>query len=130
MTNTEIAEALFDAFASGDERTVRKLCAPDLQAIQNFGPPMSIDSLLKFSLAVHRLVANFRYEDAIRTATTDGFVEEHAVRGTLPDGSELNLAACVVAQVRDGRISQLREYVDGAAAHGLTKALSGARAGP
>lgn len=123
MNNIELAEALFAGFASGDEQAVRHLCTADLQAIQNFAPPMSLDSLLKFSSAVHRLVENFRYEDAIRTETSAGFVEEHRVRGTLPDGSELNLAACVVAEVQNGKISVLREYLDGAAAVGLVRAL-------
>ena len=124
MNSIELAESLFAAFASGDEQKVRSLCAEDLQAIQNFAPPMSLDALLKFSLAVNELVEGFRYEDAIRTETSSGFVEEHRVCGTLPDGSELNLAACVVAEVEQGRITVLREYLDGAAARGLVKALS------
>ena len=126
MNNIDIAQALFSAFASGDADAVRALCAPDMQACQNHGPVMSLDQLLEFSLAVHRIVDGFRYEDAIRSATADGFVEEHSVRGTLPDGSELKLAACVVAELTDGKISQLREYLDGSAARGLIKALQSA----
>ena len=124
MENVELAEALFAGFASGDESSVRKLCSPGLRAIQNHGKPLTLDTLLEFSLAVHGLVENFRYEDAIRNATAEGFVEEHSVRGTLPDGSELRLAACVVAVVEAGRITELREYFDGAAARGLAKALA------
>jgi len=37
-------------------------------------------------------------------------VEEHRVRGTLPDGSDLELAVCVVADVRNGAVSDTREY--------------------
>lgn len=119
----EVARNLFAAFASGDVDTVRKLCTPDMQATQNHGPMMDVDTLLSFTTAVLKVVDNFRYEDPIRTATDSGFVEEHSVRGTLPDGSELRLAACVVAELRDGRISRLREYLDGSAARGLLKAL-------
>jgi len=122
-TDTAIARSLFDAFASGDADTVRSLCTADMQATQNHGPVMDVDMLLSFTAAVLKVVDNFRYEDAIRTSTANGFVEEHSVRGTLPDGSELNLAACVVAELRDGSISRLREYLDGAAARGLLKAL-------
>ncbi|MEQ8858597.1 MAG: nuclear transport factor 2 family protein [Pseudomonadales bacterium] len=124
MKNVEIAEALFAAFASGDAEAARALCAPDLTASQNHGPAMNLDDLLKFSLAVLGVVEDFRYEDAVRTATESGFVEEHSVCGTLPDGSELKLAACVVAEVRDGRITSLREYLDGSRARGLLKALA------
>lgn len=56
--------------------------------------------------------------------TTVGFVEEHSVRGLLPDGSKLDMAVCVVADVRDGRVCDLREYLDVSAASGLIAALS------
>ena len=55
--------------------------------------------------------------------TETGFIEEHRVFGELPDGNQLNLAACVVGTVEDGKISALREYVDTGAAIGLMKAL-------
>lgn len=123
MTNTEICAALFSAFASGDDEQARALCAPELVALQN-GAAMDLDALLQMSRVVRAAVTNFRYEAAVRSATETGFVEEHAVRGTLPDGSELDLAACVVGEVRDGRVVALREYLDSAAAAGLLKALS------
>ena len=123
MNNTEICKALFAAFTDGDEERVRSLCAPDLQAEQN-GRPMDLETLLQFSRAVQAVVTDFRYEDAKRSATDTGFVEEHSVRGVLPDGSTLDLAVCVVADVRDGKVCNLREYLDGAAAAGLAAALA------
>ena len=85
---------------------------------------MDLDSVLGFASAVRGVVADFRYEDPLRSATTAGFVEEHRVRGSLPDGSVLDLAVCVVADIRDGMVSDLREYFDGVAAAGLVSALS------
>ena len=124
MNHTELCEQLFTAFTQGDEDSVRQLCAPDLQAIQNGGPPMNLETLIGFTMAVLGVVKDFRYEDAHRSATEAGFVEGHMVRGTLPDGSEFNIAACVIGEIRDGKITLLREYVDSAAAAGLITALS------
>jgi len=84
---------------------------------------MSLESLLKFNRMVGKAVTGFRYEDAVRSATGTGFVEEHAVRGTLPDGKPLELAVCVVADVKDGKVTFVREYVDSAASAGLVAAL-------
>lgn len=123
MNNSEICEALFEAFARGDEERVRSLCAPQMQAWQNSNPPMGLDVLLGFTKSVLGVVKGFRYEEAKRSATATGFVEEHRVRGTLPDGSKLDLAVCVVATVSDGQIVDLREYLDTAAASGLIEAL-------
>ncbi len=124
MDNNQLCEALFKAFANGDAAGVKAICAADLQAIQNGGEPMNLETLLGFTFAVLAIVKEFRYEDAIRSATDTGFVEEHLVRGTLPDGTELCLSACVVGEVENGKITLLREYVDSAAAAGLIAALS------
>ncbi len=124
MESIAIAGALFSAFVSGDDETVRALCAPDARAVQNHAPPMSLDELLAFSAAVRRIMPDYHYADVIQMATASGFVEEHSVRGTLPDGEELRLAACVIGEIHDGRITELREYVDSFAARALAKALA------
>lgn len=124
MDHTQLAISIFDAFTRGDEAAVRTLCAPDFRARQNGSGAMSLEALLGFTAAVLQVVKGFRYEDAVRSSTATGFVEEHAVRGTLPDGSALDLAVCVVAVVKGGKITDVREYFDSRAAEGLVKALS------
>ena len=124
MDHVGLAEQLFHGFATGDEGLVRTLCAEDFQARQNDGPPMDLDTVLAFAVSVLGVVTDFRYEDPVRSETESGFVEEHSVRGTLPDGSELDLPVCVVADVRDGKVSDVREYFDGVRAAGLVSALS------
>lgn len=123
MGHAEIAEALFEKLAANDGDGVRRLCASDMRVRQNGGAPMNLESLLRFNGAVHRVVKDFRYEDAVRSATANGFVEEHAVRGALPDGTALDLTVCVVADVRDGKVTEVREYLDTGAAAGLIAAL-------
>jgi ketosteroid isomerase-like protein len=124
MDNTRIAEALFAALANRDDDAVRALCTTDLQVRQNNDPPMDLETVLQFNRAVHRVVKDFRYREPRRSATATGFVEEHKVVGVLPDGSNLDLAVCVVADLEDGRVSDLREYLDSGAAAGLIAALS------
>ena len=124
MDNQQIAANLFKAFEIGDMDIVRNLCAPDFSARQNLNNEFDAETLIQFSQAVSAIVSDFRYEDVIRSATDQGFVEEHTVRGTLPNGSQLKLAACVVADIENGKIMQLREYVDTAAAAELSAALA------
>ena len=85
---------------------------------------MGLEALLRFNALVHRAVSDFRYEAAVRSATATGFVEEHAVRGTLASGTRLDLAVCVVADVRAGQVTLAREYLDMAAAAPLIAALA------
>ncbi len=124
MDNVVVARALFDALAAEDQAQVKALCAPGFSLRQNGGPPMDVEMLLHFNRLVHGVVSGFRYEDVVCAATSAGFVEEHAVRGTLAGGSALELAACVVADVVDGRVTLVREYVDTAAAAPLLAALA------
>lgn len=124
MDHAVVARALFDALAAGDDAAVRAVCAPHFVLRQNGGPAMTVDMLLHFNRLVHGVVSDFRYEDMVCAATPTGFVEEHAVRGTLADGTVLELTACIVADVVNGRVTSTREYVDTAAAAPLLKALA------
>ena len=121
---TQLAEEFFAALQGKDLARARDLCAADFAGSQNGGPAMDRETLIKFTAAVHGVVPDFRYASAVRAATATGFVEEHDVLGTLPDGSTMKLAVCVVADVADGRITCIREYLDTGAAAGLLKALS------
>jgi hypothetical protein len=97
---------------------------------QNNGQPLDLETLLSFNVAVGRVVRDFRYGDAVRSATATGFVEEHSVRGALPGGKTLDLAVCVVAEINGGKVTKVREYFDSAAAADLVALRSGRRCGP
>ncbi|TRD11579.1 nuclear transport factor 2 family protein [Erythrobacter insulae] len=123
MSNTGLARQLFTAFAAGDADAARAVCSPDMTGSQNGGPAMGLETILHFAVAVKNAAPDFRYEDIVCSATETGFVEEHRVRATFGDGSELDLLVCIVADVQHGKISALREYFDTAAAAALGKAL-------
>lgn len=124
MDACEIAEALFAALAAQDDQTVRGLCSPALCLRQNHGRAMSLDALLAMNRAVGGILRDARYDEAVRAATATGFVEEHILRGILPDGSALELAICVVAEVENGMVTDVREYFDSAKAAKLMAALA------
>ena len=123
MEHADLCRRLFTGLEENDTAATDAVCSTDLQAHQNGGPAMGLKDLQSFNHAVHEVVPDFHYEDCECMPTATGFVEEHRVCGTLPDGKALNLFACVVGEVRDGQIVALREYVDSMAAAGLLKAL-------
>ena len=120
----KIARAVFDAFQTNDIEAVSRLCADNFQGSQNGNPGMDRASLIGFLGAVHAKVNDFRYEDIVCSATPDGFVEEHTVKGTLPDGEQFSLRLCVIGSITNGKVTQLREYLDTVGAAGLAKALA------
>jgi ketosteroid isomerase-like protein len=123
-SNADLAIKFFEASSKGENDALKALCDPQLEVRQNGGPKLGIDALLGLSNSVLRVAPDFRYENAVRVSTDDGWVEEHDACGTVPDGTTFRIAACVVASVKDGRITSLHEYLDSAAARPLIKALS------
>jgi ketosteroid isomerase-like protein len=123
MTGTEVAERFFEATGSGDLAALEAICAPAFSGSQNGGPAMDCKALKRFTAAVHGAVTGFGYENAVCANTDSGFVEEHDVVCTLPDGP-FRLRVCVVAEVADGQVTSMREYLDSAGARRLLAALS------
>ncbi len=122
--NKNLAAQFFTATANADRKLFAEICAPDFQGTQNNGPPMTAGQLADYSTHVLQRVSNFHYDNVVCTATESGFVEEHDVCCTFADKTELRLRVCVVADVREGRIVEVREYADSRAAKKLIEALS------
>lgn len=115
MNETElsgVAERLFQAFVDHDPDTVRALCAPDARFWQAGRGESDLEATLAGIPSMAARIGDHRYEQVRRLVAPDGFVEQHRVRSTLPDGSELDLEACVVVRVDDaGLVIRLDEYV-------------------
>ena len=122
--NLDLARQFFLASAAGDADAMESLCADNIAVRQNGGEALGIKALLRFAAAVKAAAPDFRYENPVRYDTGDGFVEEHDVRGTAPDGTPFKVAVCVVATVANGKISTMNEYLDTAAARPLMDALA------
>ena len=124
MTDNEIldlAERFFVAIQAGDVATVHELYSPDVKVWHNFdqieqGRDLNV-AVLKW---ITRNVEGLRYEEIRREVLRDGFLQQHVLRGTAPDGSALEVPAALRIYCEDGVITRLEEYLD----TGQVKALS------
>lgn len=108
-----LAERLFAAVAAGDIAAVRALYAPEARIWHNVdGIAQTAEENLVVLQWVVTHIRDLRYEDVRRQATDVGFVQQHVLRGTVGDGVAVEIPACIVATVRDGRITRLDEYLD------------------
>ena len=69
---------------------------------------------VKILTLVLRMLRNFRYDVWFREVRESGFVQQHILRGTLPNGKELAMPVCAVCQIEDGRIVRFDEHLDSA----------------
>ncbi len=53
-------------------------------------------------------------------ALKDGYVQQHILEATLPDGTPWAMPACVVIRLENGLITRLDEYLDSAQAAALS----------
>jgi ketosteroid isomerase-like protein len=111
----EVCEKLFAAIPRGDLAAVRALYAPDAAIWHNHdGVTQDPDANLRVLDWVVHNVREISYEVTSRQPTPNGFVQQHVMRGIAPSGKKLELAACIVCVVRNGRITRLDEYLDSA----------------
>jgi ketosteroid isomerase-like protein len=61
-----------------------------------------------------RTLPDRHYRLVRREALPDGFMQQHVLEATLPDGTKWAMDACVVCRVKDGVITRLDEYLDSA----------------
>jgi ketosteroid isomerase-like protein len=112
-----ILTRFFAAIPARDIDTVASIYHPDVAAWHNFD---NLDQSLADNLRtlgwVSKNVANLRYEEVRRAPMgTSQVVQQHVLRGTAPNGSELDIPACIIFTFDDdGRITRLEEYLDSA----------------
>ena len=115
----DLADRLFRALEANDTDAVAACCSPDAEFFKNGTRSGSLADMLPGFASLRSRVGDHRYTDVRREVFAGGFVEEHRVISTLPDGSPLDVVACVIGRTDDaGRIVELTEYVDTASTRG------------
>jgi len=111
----ELADRFFAAIPKGDLETVRALYAPDaLIWHNNDQTTQNVEQNLAVLGWVTKNISGLRYEEIRRHVTPSGFVQQHVLRGTAPNGKPLEVPACILCTVVNGRITRLDEYLDSA----------------
>jgi ketosteroid isomerase-like protein len=118
MTEDEIlalAERFMGAIQAGDGEAVRACYAPDARIWHNNdGLEQTVDQNLKVLAWFARKLPDRHYRVLSRDALKDGFVQQHVLEATLPDGRGWTMPACVVVRMKDGKVTRLDEYLDSA----------------
>jgi ketosteroid isomerase-like protein len=108
------------AIQAGDAEAVRACYAPDARIWHNIDEvEQTVDQNLKSLDWFVRKLPDRHYDVQRVEALPDGFVQQHVLSATLPDGTRWQMAACVVVRMADGRIIRLDEYIDSAATAAL-----------
>lgn len=113
-----LAARFFTAIEQGDIETVRAIFAADAVIWHNYdgldaqASGDSVEDTLKVLAGIPNRISGAHYDVSQREATQTGFVQQHVLKGTMPNGEPIELIACIVCRVEDGRITRLDEYFD------------------
>ena len=124
----DLAERFFRAVERGDIDQIRAIYAPDARIWHNHDrKDQTVDENLKVLAWVSRNLTNRRYNVQRRVAIPGGFLQQHVLEADTA-GGPFSMPACIVVEVKDGRIARLEEYLDSAQAAHLTKLTRGTTA--
>lgn len=111
-----LAKRFFDCVEAGDIDGLVACYAPDAKIWHNTdrleqGPEDNRKTLAGMATRIlDRVYADRRLE-----VFPGGFVQQHVLQGTRKhDGVRLELPACIVCAVKDGKVTRLDEYFDSA----------------
>ena len=103
------------AITEADTETVRKLYRPDARIWHNSsGKLQTVDENIESIGKIHSILDNLHYEIVRREPTSNGFFQQHILRGTRASGEAYAMHACVIIDIEDGLITRLDEYLDSA----------------
>jgi len=111
----ELVIRFFAALEAGDIDTLREIYAPDAVIWHNDDlVEQPVEENLKVLQGLHRAVSGLRYDIVRRVPAPDGVLQQHVLRGRLPNGTEAELHAAMYLQVQDEHITRIEEYLDSA----------------
>jgi uncharacterized protein len=115
------AKKFVGAIQAGDPDTVRACYAPDAKIWHNNdGVEQTVDQNMRVLGWFMRTLPDRKYRVLRLDALPDGFLQQHVLEATLPDGTPWAMDACVIVRMKDGLIVRLDEYIDSAKAAALT----------
>ena len=111
----DLADRFIRAVEAGDLDTVRAIYAPDAVIWHNNDrKETTVEENLRVLGWIAKHVTGKKYGDIRCQETDSGYVQQHVMRGTAPNGQDFEVAACLVVTVVSGRITRLDEYLDSA----------------
>lgn len=106
----------FQLATAQDWEGFEQMFAPDARAKQSIGEESDIPTLMLTLKGISDAGITTGYENVRRVVGDSAVVEQHDVRLTRPDGVEVVVDICVVAQFDEaGLIARIDEYFDSAA---------------
>ena len=120
-----LATKFFDGIEKGDVSILRQVYAPNVEIWHNTDNAIqTLDDNVKTLEGMVSRISERKYDNRRIGVFPGGFVQQHLLTGRRKDGVKVSLHACIVCQVKNGRITRLDEYFDSAGVAEFRKGAS------
>jgi ketosteroid isomerase-like protein len=110
-----LAKSFFDGLEAGDITILRRVYDPKVEIWHNTdGLVQTLEDNETTLKGFLERIGDRKYGERRLDAFPGGFVQQHVLSGTRKDGVRVSLPACIVCQVKNGKITRLDEYFDSA----------------
>lgn len=114
-TALAVAKRFTECLTNGDVEGVDALYHDEALVWRNFdNRELTKDQVMKVVGYLATNVRGLSYGEVQVRTTTDGFVQQHVLRGAAPNGEEVNAYACLVVTLDGDKIRRVDEYLDSA----------------
>ena len=117
-----LADTMFGAIEDGDIDALRAVYADDIVVWANFdGIGQPLEKALRTVGWLISKLSDRQYDITRRELIPGGFVQQHVLRGTAPDGTAVAMPACIIATIADAKFTRVEEYLDPAGVAALAR---------
>jgi ketosteroid isomerase-like protein len=108
-----LAARFTQALNAADGDAVREIYSDDAKIWHNFDQAyQSVEENIRTLAWLHRVLSDVDYDIQRVEVTSDGFFQQHVLRGKLASGEAFAMPACAICKVDNGKIVALEEYLD------------------
>lgn len=117
MSQTETVERFFAALEAGGTDLLTTIYTDDAKIWHNdHSAEQGVPDNLKVLKGLHAVVSGLTYDIVRRGEVAGGVFQQHVLRGTLPDGTEVALPAAMFITVEGERVARIEEYLESSVA--------------
>lgn len=107
---------LFHTVEHGDLNDLRQIFADGAMVWHNTDEKLTdVEHAIRTLGILRSTATEFRYDDIVRLPTPTGFVQQHTLLITMPDGTHIRDLCANICTVEHGRITRMDAYHDSAA---------------
>lgn len=111
-----LAKRFFDGLEQGNIAILREVYDPKVKIWHNTdGLEQTLEDNEATLTGFIQRIPKRQYADRRVHTFPGGFVQQHKLKGTKKDGTEVELDAVIVCEVKNGKVTRLDEYFDSAA---------------